>query len=110
MHGRVCPWWIGYLLASPLRRFAHDPRAILAPVVGEGMIVVEPGPGMGFFTVLPDQISQFMLGEVIDQLGSRFGQVGSKTHVEGSFLQKREGTSPDKRWISMYQLHLDWAS
>ena len=51
MHGRVCPWWIGYLLASPIRRFAHNPRTILAPLVSEGMTVLEPGPGMGFFTL-----------------------------------------------------------
>jgi SAM-dependent methyltransferase len=48
---RVCPWWLGYLLACPLRRFAHDPVAILSPHVREGMTVLEPGPGMGFFTL-----------------------------------------------------------
>jgi ubiquinone/menaquinone biosynthesis C-methylase UbiE len=47
----VCPWWLGYLLASPLRRLRHDPRAILSPHVREGMTVLEPGPGMGFFTL-----------------------------------------------------------
>jgi SAM-dependent methyltransferase len=51
MPHRVCPWWIGYWLASPLRRFSQDPAAILAPYVREGIIVLEPGPGMGFFTV-----------------------------------------------------------
>ena len=48
---RVCPWWIGYLLACPLRRFSQDPQKILAPYVRAGMIVLEPGPGMGFFTL-----------------------------------------------------------
>jgi ubiquinone/menaquinone biosynthesis C-methylase UbiE len=47
----VCPWWLGYLLASPLRRLLQDPARILAPHVREGMIVLEPGPGMGFFTL-----------------------------------------------------------
>lgn len=51
MAHRVCPWWIGYFLASPLRKLRQDPRAILAPLVREGMIVLEPGPGMGFFTL-----------------------------------------------------------
>ena len=51
MPGRICPWWLGYALASPLRRLMHDPRAILSPLVVEGMTVVEPGPGMGFFTL-----------------------------------------------------------
>ncbi len=51
MAQRVCPWWIGYLLASPLRRLYQDPRAILAPYLRPGMLVVEVGPGMGFFTL-----------------------------------------------------------
>jgi SAM-dependent methyltransferase len=48
---RVCPWWLGYLLANPLRRFVEDPAKILAPYIREGMTVLEPGPGMGFFTL-----------------------------------------------------------
>ncbi len=47
----VCPWWLGPLLASPLRRLLQDPAAILAPHVRPGMTVLEPGPGMGFFTL-----------------------------------------------------------
>jgi len=51
MAHRVCPWWLGYVLASPLRRLLQDPVAIIKPYVGEGMTVLEPGPGMGFFTL-----------------------------------------------------------
>ena len=51
MPEHVCPWWIGYLLASPLRRLLYDPREMLAPYVRKGMTVLEPGPGMGYFTI-----------------------------------------------------------
>jgi ubiquinone/menaquinone biosynthesis C-methylase UbiE len=51
MAHRICPWWIGYLLVSPLRRCLQNPRAIVQPYVSEGMMVIEPGPGMGFFTL-----------------------------------------------------------
>ena len=51
MAHRVCPWWIGYFLINPLRHWRQDPRRILAPHVHPGMIVLEPGPGMGFFTL-----------------------------------------------------------
>ncbi len=47
----VCPWWIGYLLASPVRRILQQPAELLAPHVRQGMTVLEPGPGMGFFTL-----------------------------------------------------------
>lgn len=51
MAHRVCPWWIGYLLASPVRKWFQNPSAIVSPFVSEGMVVLEPGPGMGFFTL-----------------------------------------------------------
>jgi ubiquinone/menaquinone biosynthesis C-methylase UbiE len=47
----VCPWWIGFALASPLRRVFYTPRNVLEPYVRDGMLVLEPGPGMGFFTL-----------------------------------------------------------
>ena len=48
----VCPSWIGYfLLANPLRRLLYTAKSILTPYLSEGMTVLEPGPGMGFFTL-----------------------------------------------------------
>lgn len=47
----VCPWWVGYFLLNPLRRFVQNPARIIDPYVKEGMTVIEPGPGMGFFTL-----------------------------------------------------------
>lgn len=41
----------GVSAASPLRRLIANPRKLLAPYAHEGMTVLEPGPGMGFFTV-----------------------------------------------------------
>jgi ubiquinone/menaquinone biosynthesis C-methylase UbiE len=51
MSHRVCPWWLGYFLLNPFRRLRQDPRKLLKPYVREGMTVLEPGPGMGFFTL-----------------------------------------------------------
>jgi ubiquinone/menaquinone biosynthesis C-methylase UbiE len=51
MTHRVCPWWLGYVLACPWRRWFEDPGGIVGPYVREGMTVLEPGPGMGFFTL-----------------------------------------------------------
>jgi ubiquinone/menaquinone biosynthesis C-methylase UbiE len=51
MGHRVCPWWLGYFLISPLRRLQVNPAKLLSPFVREGMTVLEPGPGMGFFTI-----------------------------------------------------------
>lgn len=51
MAQHVCPWWMGYLLTSPLRRWSHPPEDILAPFVAEGMTVVDVGCGMGHFSL-----------------------------------------------------------
>jgi tRNA A58 N-methylase Trm61 len=52
MAEHVCPWWLGYWLASPVRRWiTEDPEKLLAPYVRAGMTILEPGPGMGFFTL-----------------------------------------------------------
>jgi len=48
---RVCPWWLGYLLASPLRRLLQRPEEILSPYVSEGMLALDVGCGMGFFSL-----------------------------------------------------------
>ena len=47
----VCPWWVGYLIASPLRKLGENPDTILAPLVEPGMTTVDIGCAMGFFSL-----------------------------------------------------------
>ncbi len=51
MAQRVCPVWIGYLLASPIRKLLQDPDKILRPYLRPDMVILEIGPGMGFFSL-----------------------------------------------------------
>ncbi len=51
MAEHVCPVWIGYLLASPIRRLFQKPEQILRDHIKEGMTVLEPGPAMGYFSI-----------------------------------------------------------
>jgi ubiquinone/menaquinone biosynthesis C-methylase UbiE len=48
---RVCPVWVGYLLASPVRTLLHNPQKILGPHVRSGMHVMDVGSAMGFFSL-----------------------------------------------------------
>jgi ubiquinone/menaquinone biosynthesis C-methylase UbiE len=50
MAERVCPWWVGYLLASPLRRLLMKPEELLTPYVDRGMTALDIGCAMGFFS------------------------------------------------------------
>ncbi len=47
----VCPWWIGYLLVSPLRAVFDPPARTLGPYIRPGMQVLDFGAGMGFYTI-----------------------------------------------------------
>ena len=47
----VCPAWAGPLLCCPLRRFFERPETLLGDHVRPGMTVLEPGCGMGYFTL-----------------------------------------------------------
>ena len=51
MADHVCPPWVGYLLLNPLRKLGENPRKLFSPFVREGMVVLEPGCAMGFFTL-----------------------------------------------------------
>ena len=51
MAEKVCPVWVGYLLASPLRKLFENPRKILSQYVKEGMKVLDIGCAMGFFSL-----------------------------------------------------------
>ncbi len=47
----VCPWWIGYLLVSPLRSWLEPAGRFIDPLVKPGMTVLDPGCGMGYFSL-----------------------------------------------------------
>ncbi len=51
MAHRVCPVWVGYFLACPLRKLYQNPRKLLGPYVSEGMKVLDIGCAMGFFSL-----------------------------------------------------------
>lgn len=51
MAAHTCPTWLGYFLINPLRKLLESPEKILGPHITPGMTVLEPGPGMGFFTL-----------------------------------------------------------
>jgi SAM-dependent methyltransferase len=47
----VCPWWLGWTLVFPARRWFLSPESWLEPLVKPGCRALEVGPGTGFFTL-----------------------------------------------------------
>ncbi len=51
MGHHTCPVWVGYLLASPVRKLIQHPRRILGDLVQPGMTVLDVGCAMGYFSL-----------------------------------------------------------
>lgn len=51
MEKHTCPVWVGYLLASPIRKLYQHPKKILGDLVRPGMTVLDVGCAMGFFSI-----------------------------------------------------------
>lgn len=51
MAKHVCPVWVGYLLSSRLRRLVLNPAKLLEPYIKQGMVVLDIGCAMGFFSL-----------------------------------------------------------
>lgn len=95
MSHRVCPWWLGYFLLNPFRRYRQTPAKILAPYVRAGMTAFEPGPGMGFFTLELARlvgprgrvIAVDIQRKMIDKLKRRAEKAGVSERVEVRLVQ-----------------------
>jgi ubiquinone/menaquinone biosynthesis C-methylase UbiE len=51
MAKHLCPVWIGYLLASPIRKLFQNPDKMLRGYIEENMTVLDVGCAMGFFSI-----------------------------------------------------------
>ena len=95
MAAHVCPWWMGYLLASPIRRWMQNPDTLLGPYIEPGMTILEPGPGMGFFTLPMAElagpsgrvVAVDIQPKMLDQLRRRAAKAGLLPRVEARLAQ-----------------------
>lgn len=47
----TCPRWMCFTFDNCLRRLVQNPDKIISPYVREGSVVLDVGPGIGFFTI-----------------------------------------------------------
>lgn len=80
----VCPWWMGFLLVSPLRRLLENPQRMLAPYIKPGMRILEPGSGMGFFTLpMAQMVGQGGLVVCVDLQAKMLGNLRRRAEKAG---------------------------
>jgi ubiquinone/menaquinone biosynthesis C-methylase UbiE len=51
MAKHICPVWVARILSSPVRKLFQNPNKMLVPYVTKGMIVLDIGCAMGFFSL-----------------------------------------------------------
>lgn len=51
MKNHICPYWVGYFLINPLRKYRHNPERILGNYIQPGMHVIDYGCAMGYFSL-----------------------------------------------------------
>lgn len=86
----VCPIWIGYLLASPIRKLFQNPNKILSPYITKDMTVLDVGCAMGFFSLPAAKmvgqngkvICLDIQKEMIEALGKRASKAGLINRIE----------------------------
>jgi ubiquinone/menaquinone biosynthesis C-methylase UbiE len=47
----VCPWWMGYLLINPVRKYFQNPEILFNDYVKPGMKIIDYGSAMGYFSL-----------------------------------------------------------
>ena len=90
MAEHVCPPWVGYLLLNPLRKLVENPDKMLGQFVRDGMVVLEPGCGMGYFTlplarmVGPEGrvVAVELQDKMLSALGRRANKAGLSDRIE----------------------------
>lgn len=86
----ICPWWGGYFIDNPLRRWFHDPEKIVGPYVRPGMVVIDIGCGMGLFSIAMarmvgeggEVIAVDLQQQMLDVLRRRAEKVGVAARVQ----------------------------
>jgi ubiquinone/menaquinone biosynthesis C-methylase UbiE len=89
----VCPPWLGYVLLNPLRRIIEDPRKMLGPFIHEGDTVLEPGCGMGYFTLpmarMVGENGRVIAVDMQDKMLSSLAKRAKKAGVENRIILHR---------------------
>ena len=99
----VCPVWVAYLLASPLRKLLQNPERILAPCVHESMTVVDIGCAMGFFSLPLARlvgsrgrvVCLDMQAKMLSGLEKRTARAGLADRVEARLCRQNSLDIPD---------------
>jgi ubiquinone/menaquinone biosynthesis C-methylase UbiE len=53
----VCPWWLAYTFDNRVRKIFHDPDKLFGNYIRKGMVILDIGCGMGYFSISMAKLS-----------------------------------------------------
>lgn len=97
-NNRVCPWWLGYLLITPLRNLSTNPKKMFASYIKPGMTVIDYGCAMGYFSLpmaemvgAEGKVVCFDIQEkMIEKLQKRASKAGLNERIETRLITGNE--------------------
>jgi ubiquinone/menaquinone biosynthesis C-methylase UbiE len=103
MSERVCPWWLGYFLLSPVRKLRHNPDTVLGPYIKTGMKVIDFGSAMGYFSLSmarmvgpTGKVYCFDIQDkMLDKLKSRAKNAGLTEIIEARLIKENNDSYSD---------------
>lgn len=91
MAHKVCPVWVGYLLLNPIRQFSQNPEKILSEYIKTGMLVLDIGPAMGYFSIpmakITGKTGKVVCVDVQEKMLEKLGKRAEKKGV-GQIIEK----------------------
>ncbi|MBN2313261.1 MAG: class I SAM-dependent methyltransferase [Sedimentisphaerales bacterium] len=111
MAERVCPVWVGYFLASPLRKLLQNPKKILGPYISAGTNVLDIGCAMGFFSLpLAEMVGpggKVICIDVQEEMLASLQKRAQKARVSDNI--EARVCSPDSLGLDGLSDHIDFA-
>ncbi len=110
MENHVCPFWLGYLLLSPLRKWMQNPDKILKPFLDHGMTALDFGSAMGYFSIPMAKMVQpdgrVICVDIQDKMLSVLHKRAIRSGV-GDFIETHRVTS-DLNSLAVYKDTVDF--
>jgi len=93
----VCPRWLCFTFDNIFRQLFQNPHEILKPLVKEGDVVLDIGPGIGYFTIPLAEIvgaaGQVIAADIQEAMLSAIGERAARQGLRERIVLQR--VSPD---------------
>jgi ubiquinone/menaquinone biosynthesis C-methylase UbiE len=95
----TCPWWLCFTFDNPVRGLFQNPYKILSSYVKSGDVILDIGPGMGYFTFPLSQITgaegRVIALDIQDGMLKRLEKKVVKKNIKNIHIKLYDGNSFD---------------